>query len=509
MPKIAYKDIDTYLEGLGKQIEASRSSEGTVFFVFGDEALCKTVFHRLRSALLPASWQDLNCDVWEGSDENFPEILERVNTYSLLSGPRVVVAMDAKVFESRQDLSGLWQKTRQAYDEQKMADAARSFLRILSLKERALPALSTEDRFDLPGLSKEDLNETDWLDDIMAYCNERNLSVPRAMNSAGLLQRAVEKGLPAGNYLIVTAAAVDKRRSLYKSLLKHAELIDCSVPGGDRHADRQAQRAFVQKRLRDVLARNDKSMASDGVDALLDMTGFDLRAIDTSLEKLIMYVGDRKTILREDIRNTLVRTKQDPIYAFTNAVTDRSLKDALFYLNTLMSDGPGALRAEQMLVAIHNQIRKLLLAKDFSASTLGSSWYSACPYNLFQQNVLPLIKAYDRMLLDCLQEWQADLEDRQNAQGAKKKKANRVSDALIASKGASPYPIYLMLKKAERFSRRHLLACMVNLNRADRRLKTGGTDKKLILEELLINICRDPASESAPDAADPAVAATP
>jgi DNA polymerase-3 subunit delta len=250
-------------------------------------------------------------------------------------------------------------------------------------------------------------------------------------------------------------------------------------------------------------------MANDAFDALLDMTGFDLRAIDTSLEKLIMYVGDRKTILREDIRNTLVRTKQDPIYTFTNAVSDRNLKDALFYLNTLMSDGPGALRAEQMLVAIHNQIRKLLLVKDFSSSTLGSSWYSACPYNLFQQNVLPLIKAYDRMLLDRLEEWQADLKDRQSAKGAKKSASKRVADALIAPKGASPYPIYLMLKKAERFSRRHLLACIVNLSRADRRIKTGGTDKKLILEELLINICRGPASESDPAAFDSAVAAVP
>ena len=60
---------------------------------------------------------------------------------------------------------------------------------------------------------------------------------------------------------------------------------------------------------------------------------------------------------------------------------------------------------------------------------------------------------------------------------------------------------YLMLKKTERFSQQHLLSSIEYLSQADRGIKSGGTNKKLILEELLIRICRrsKPVSESDAD----------
>jgi DNA polymerase-3 subunit delta len=501
MPKFAFKDIDKLYQKLRSPAEDGAGPKaGSVFFMFGEEALYTGILEKLRALLLPASAYEHNYEILEGSEENFPEIIERAHTYSLWSGPRIVVAKNARIFESGKDLTRLWANTRKACDEQKMADAARGLLRIVSLKDLSLQDIRSENRFELLGLSDDDAEDNRWLDEVIAFCVEGNLKVPPPADSAGLLQRAVEKGLPPANHLIITSGAVDKRRSLYKTLVKHAMVIDCSVPAGDRQADKKVKLDLLQQRLHNVLAGNGKSMAKDAFDELLEMTGFDLRLIDVGLEKLITFVGKRKTITRDDVQNVLVRTKQDPIYAFTNAVAERNLKEALFYLNTLMGDGPGALRPEQMLVAVHNQIRKLLLVKDFLQSTLGNSWYPGCPFNLFQHNVLPLVKEYDRMQLERLQNWQAELAGDPDLQGAGKRQGPKLaSDVMIAPSGANPYPVYLMMRRAERFSPRDLSDAIGHLSRADRRIKTGGTNKKLILEDLLIRICRRSEPDAKPE----------
>jgi len=499
MPKVAYKDIDSFFKKYKKDLgnNAGRQT-GTVFLIFGEESLYKAVLNRLKELLLPSAAGSLNFEPLEGTDINFPEIIERANTFSLLSAPKVVAALDAQVFDSRQNVSQMWENARTAFKDQKIHPAAKIVLRIMGLKGLSLADSIGDKSFRALALPDADGDDYQVWDDILTYCKNRNLRVPRAADSAGLLQRAIEKGLPAGNYLVVTCATVDKRRSLYKAFMKNGTIIDCSVPRSDRRADKQVQNALLQEKLKAALAVNAKTMTNDVFKVLVEMTGFELRAFDSNVQKLITFVGSRKSITRDDVNSVITRTKQDPVYAFTNAVTDRNLKDALFYLNTLMADGPGALRPEQMLVAVHNQMRKLLVIKDFLKSTLGNSWYTGCPFNLFQQNVLPLVKKYDRVLLDRLDHWQSVLSENETAKGAKKKKPKVTTDLLIASKGSNPYPIYLMLQKAERFSRQHLLNCIKFLSQADRRIKTGGADKKLILEELLIRICRQsvPASDA-------------
>lgn len=501
MAKVAYKDIKSFYQKCKQELgDANGRFSNALFLIFGEEALYKEVLEKLKELLLPTASDALNFEPLEGTDDNFPEIIERANTFSLLSGPKVVVAMDAQVFETKQNVSQLWQDARKAFDDQKLRGAARVILRIMGLMGLSMADVSGENRYRALGLQDGEGDDHRWLDDILAYCAGQKLSVPRASDSAGLLQRVVEKGIPDGNYIVVTTATVDKRRSLYKAFLKNGMVIDCSVPKSDRRADRQVQTALLQEKLNTALAESNKTMGSDAFEALVNLIGFDLRAFDTNLKKLITFVGDRNRITQKDVNDTLIRTRQDPIYAFTNAVSDRSLKEALFYLNTLMADGPGAMRPEQMLVAIHNQIRKLLVLKDFMKSTLGNSWYSGCPYNLFQQNVLPLIKEYDRMLLTRLEKWQILIGESRSDETANKKKSTITSDLLLASRGGSPYPVYLMLKKAERFSYRHLMECIGYLSQADRQIKSGSTDKKLILENLLIRICLPSQPSSDEDA---------
>ena len=117
----------------------------------------------------------------------------------------------------------------------------------------------------------------------------------------------------------------------------------------------------MQERLQTKLASHKKKMDKIAREALFERVGFDLRTLSNSLDKLIHYVGERSAIQTTDVQAVLERTRQDPIYTLTNAVADRSVHDALFYLNSLLSEG---LHPLQILAGIVNQTRKLLIAKD-------------------------------------------------------------------------------------------------------------------------------------------------
>ena len=228
--------------------------------------------------------------------------------------------------------------------------------------------------------------------------------------------------------------------------------------------------------------------------ALYEKTGFDLRTFSSSLDKLVSYTGDRPEITVADVEAVLARTKTDPIYELTNALTDRSPDKALFYLNSILSSDIHPLQA---LAAMINQVRKLLVVKDFVESSAGRDWQAACPYDYFQKEVIPAVVDYDRKLLEQLDSWQTVLSDavdsRNSATGAKKKKPKTASDLLIAKNPKNAYPIYQLFKKSERFTKAELLKAVGALYESDQKLKSSSQSAKLVLEKLILDICGNQA----------------
>ena len=66
---------------------------------------------------------------------------------------------------------------------------------------------------------------------------------------------------------------------------------------------------------------------------LYEMTGFDLRTFSNNLEKLVLFAGERQEITEDDVAAVLERSKQDPIYVLTGAVSDRNPVQSLELLD--------------------------------------------------------------------------------------------------------------------------------------------------------------------------------
>jgi DNA polymerase-3 subunit delta len=216
-----------------------------------------------------------------------------------------------------------------------------------------------------------------------------------------------------------------------------------------------------------------------------------LRTVAANVEKLVSYSGERAAISGDDVRRILERTRRDPLYEFTDAVTDRNLEQALFYLQSLMAGGEFD-HPLPLLAAVANQVRKLLVAKAFTQSELGKGWHSGCAYPRFQKQVLPAVKTFDMQLQKRLDEWQGMLSATPGAsvktKRAKKRKMN--SDLALMGRSRSPYPVYRTLIKTDRFTHRELRTALATVSWADRRLKRSGIGGRHILEKVIIGICQ-------------------
>jgi DNA polymerase-3 subunit delta len=283
----------------------------------------------------------------------------------------------------------------------------------------------------------------------------------------------------------MTAAAVDKRRRLYKVTEKAGLVIDCSVPHGDRQADRVAQEAVLRESMQRLLSKHDKMLEPSAFAALCDMTGFDIRTFQNNLNKLVDYVGDRKNITLEDISVVLERTKQDPVYAFTNALSEKDVKKVLFYMDSLLSNGYHEL---QLLAAAVNQIRRLLVIRDFAATSANGVWQATMSYNAFRDRVMPLIQKHDTALKNQLADWERSLAgDVEMADGSKHRPIG--TDLLIAPNPNNAYPVYKLMQRAMTFQAEELLDALRALGQADAYLKSSGQPSQSILTDSILKIC--------------------
>ena len=490
MSEINYKALKSYL----KDLEEDRETKGfaPVYLIYGEELLYKTAFEELLNALMPDVNRSLNYEPIGGANKNLQEAIERVNTYSLLSGTKVVAICDSEIFYSKQDEDKLLEKSKDAFDAKDMKKAADNLVSLLGLLKLSFDDVSRANRSKTLNLDADSLSDDRWLNKVIDYCVENSLPIPSGEDKAGLLQKTIEKGFPKGNHLIITTDLIDKRRKLFKTIRKNGMIIDCSVPKGDRRADKTAQEAVLSERMDAILGQFGKSMDEGAYRAMYEMTGFDLRTFSNNLQKLVSYIGDRKNITADDVESVLERTKKDPIYELTNAISERNIEKSLFFLDSLFEDDVHPL---QILAAIINQIRRLILVKGFLESAHGSSWHAGMKFGQFKNNVMPSIQAFDRDLLKQLETWNrmiskdADKDNQESMKMGEKKRSKTVTDLVISKNPNNPYPVYQMLLKSEMFTTDELIATLESLSQSDLRLKSTGQRPRLILEKAILSIC--------------------
>ncbi len=231
MTFIRYSDVPHYLD-------TGKPPWSPLFVLFGEEVLYRKILDRVLQTLLGEASRTVNYEPFDGLNENVPAALAAVNTYSLMAEPKIVALTDARLFLSRQNEDRLWQLAFDAARRDKLAKAARHFRDGLSLRRLEWEDLAGRDDWQALLGTSPDGGDWSWARPVVNYCRENALSIPQATDPAQVLETAITKGFPAGHHLVITMPWVDKRRRLFQTFKENGVVIDCSVPGGERKADR-------------------------------------------------------------------------------------------------------------------------------------------------------------------------------------------------------------------------------------------------------------------------------
>src|SRR5262249_6275847 len=80
---------------------------------------------------------------------------------------------------------------------------------------------------------------------------------------------------------------------------------------------------------------------ADGGRELVDALGGDMMMISNELEKLILYVGEKKRITLGDVETMVLAAKQRSLYELTDAISAKDRVRALEVLDAILSSGDG------------------------------------------------------------------------------------------------------------------------------------------------------------------------
>jgi DNA polymerase-3 subunit delta len=478
MPVTEYQNVKSYLS------ELQNSKPFPVYLIHGEEYLYRSVFKQLVDILLPDSGKSLNYEEIDGFGDNIFTLTESLNTFSFLSKRKVIAFTDAKIFYSKSDEENLLEKAKLAYDKEEMKKAAKHMASYLGVLGLTFDDISEKNQNEKVMSTFRKGIDSKFFNDIFQFASDNKITVSANRDYAKILQDTIEKGFPKGNLLVITTDQIDKRKTLFKTIKESGMVIDCSVPKGNRMADKTAQEAMMKEVMNQVLSESGKKIDPAAYRNMIENTGFDFNTFAGSLKKLIDYSGTETLITREHVAAVLNRTREDPIYEVTGAVADRNTQLALFYLASLLSANMFPL---QILSAIINQLRKLIVLKDFSESPHGKIWNKKLSFQQFKTSVIPEMTAYDLEMQNAALSMQAIFAKPQK-DGKKKEKVD--TDLLIAKNPNNAYPMFQSLLKAENFTGKELIQALETASTADIRLKTTTLNPKIVLEEMIIRICR-------------------
>lgn len=445
-----------------------------VYLICGDESyLIKEAFQRIVEVILPEKDRALSLETFEGDKEDWGEILLSLKTYPLFGAKRVVAVRDAEIFYSKFQVEEVLERSKEEFESNNIDEAVRLFrmalgyLKIEEINDSVEAELENVAGFGMDGNSKA------WIRRMVKECVDHNLNpIPYEDNSEKLnnvLKKSSDgKGPPKSNTLILTTDHVDKRKRLYKTIDDLGVIIDFSIQRIRRDPTevQEEERRTLQEQANEILKASNKKLTRDGFEALLNKTGYDVAIFINELEKLIISAKGSQ-IQSKDVEEIVGRTKEDSIFDLQRAVGRRDFEGAAFYLQELLGQGEFYLI---LLQGIANEIRNLILAKEFIETQLKDKWNPRMDGGSFKRSIyFPIVLKVKKE-----KEKEADIEHKKSRRNIYKLPV----DALLE-----------LLKNSEKFTREELGRFMILLADTDLKTKTLRVPPVQLLEKALVDIC--------------------
>lgn len=253
--------------------------------------------------------------------------------------------------------------------------------------------------------------------------------------------------------LLISAGKVDKRKVFYKTLDKIGKVesfAGWSVDDRDwAHQAENWARKAVDARQKEI---SDEALAE-----LISRAGADARQLENEVEKVSLYVGERKGIELEDVAAICTRNKAARAFALGDALGDRDLPGVLRRLDEELWEVKLDPQKSEigLLYGLIAKVRAMLLLKEM----LREGWVKPDgDYGRFKAQL-------ERVPADQLPQ-----------------------DRRFNPLALNPYVLYKALPQVKRYSQAELIRAMDLLLKCNQRLVTSGLDESLVLQQTLVQI---------------------
>jgi DNA polymerase III subunit delta len=172
------------------------------------------------------------------------------------------------------------------------------------------------------------------------------------------LQQFLAAGLPVDVVFLISVPEIDKRRSFYKSLTKIAK-----VEQFDRiDTSRQGWEEDAESLVRALVAERGLVFQPEALELFVRLAGADTRQLQSEIEKIDVYLGDKRDVDAELVRRLVAKTATGVIWELGNAITKRRLASSLALLDQLLFQGETPIGI--LYAAIIPTVRNLLVTKE-------------------------------------------------------------------------------------------------------------------------------------------------
>ena len=259
----------------------------------------------------------------------------------------------------------------------------------------------------------------------------------------------LEQNLPPAIYFVLSATSIDKRRTSYKRLTKLANVQSFDKPDTSRAGWEAAVLAMASQKAREL----GMTFESGALELLVQMAGDDTRQMENELEKIDIFLGERRRAGIQTVRNLVSMSRAGVVWEVGNAIGARNLQRALELVGLLLFQGQSAIGI--LLGAIVPKVRNLLMAKDL----LSRHKLNTHAYPSFSSSLEALPSSATAHL-------------------------PRKKDGT----GLNVYPLFLSLGEASRFTLDELHTSFRACLDANAKLVTTQLDDKIVLERLLVGM---------------------
>jgi len=253
--------------------------------------------------------------------------------------------------------------------------------------------------------------------------------------------------------LLISAGKVDKRKTFFKTLDKIGSVeIFAALSADDKD---WVERAEVAART--AVRERKKEISEEALSELVSRVGPHPRQLDSEIEKLSLFTGDRNKIEFADVATISSRNKTARAFALGDALGDRDLPRLLKRLDEELWETKFDKDKSEigLLYGLISKVRALLLLKEM----LREGWLKPTnDYNHFKAQLERVPK--DKLPAD--------------------KKFNPLA--------LNPYVLYKALPQVKKYSSGELIRAMDLLLRCNQRLVSSGLDEALVLQQALVQI---------------------